>query len=802
MGLVKNFLPCLAISAAVLLTGGSYCLAQQAQPSVGYIYPAGTRQGATTQAIVGGQFIRSAQAVHISGDGVQAKITDIPQPLNQLQVNDLRDKLRELRLARQSQPTTQSSRPASRAATATAATTSSPASTGPATRPTSSATTASAPTSAPAGVDEIAWITEQLAQFDRGRDVPSLAETVKIEIVVDASAQPGRRELRLIGPNGLSNPLVFCVGSLPERVEPITKASRIVAVTTGQNLPRIADRLAGSANQDAAIALPVVLNGQITPGDIDKYTFTARSGQHIVLALAGRELIPYLADAVPGWFDAVITIYDAKGNQQACTDHYLFSPDPAMRFDVPADGTYILEIRDILYRGREDFVYRLTVGELPFITGIFPMGGLATTQTSVAMKGWDLPAGTMTIKPPTSMPAIMPVRAISQESFAGMVFFATDTLPECLECQPDKKIGGAQQIELPIIINGRIDKPGQWDVYSFQGSAGLAIVAEVMARRLGSPLDSVIKLTDASGKTLAMNDDFADKSTGLVTHQADSFLLTTLPADGEYRLAIADIQGNAGDLYAYRLRIGPPREDFDLLVAPSAINMRGGETIPLTVHAIRHDGFAGPIELSLKNAPAGFSLSGARVPAGADQIRLTLTAPARNIAGLTTINIAGLATIAGLPVVRQAHGADDRMEAFGNRHLVPALGPQVCMIGRPMGRGAGTIKSPMPVSIPVGGTTAVEFTIPQRPAGSDIILELSDPPPGISVQKVQSAGNRTEMILAADAKAIKAGMEGNLIINVSLQPASMPSSSPDKPKAGRKIVLGTLPAIAFKVVNP
>jgi hypothetical protein len=31
--------------------------------------------------------------------------------------------------------------------------------------------------------------------------------------------------------------------------------------------------------------------------------------------------------------------------------------------------------RDALYRGREDFVYRIAIGELPFVTDIFPLGG-------------------------------------------------------------------------------------------------------------------------------------------------------------------------------------------------------------------------------------------------------------------------------------------------------------------------------------------------------------------------------------------------------------------------------------------
>ena len=179
---------------------------------------------------------------------------------------------------------------------------------------------------------------------------------------------------------------------------------------------------------------------------------------------------------------------------------------------------------------------------------------------------------------------------------------------------------------LPMIINGRIGLPGEWDVFAFQGRAGETIVAEVLARRLGSPLDSAIRITDAAGKQLAYNDDFTDKTIGLMTHHADSWLMVKLPAAGTYYVHVCDIQRKAGPEYAYRLRIGPPRPDFDLRVTPSGIGIRAGETVALTAHAVRRDGFDGPISLSLKDAP-GFSLSGATIPPGEDHVRFTLSAP-------------------------------------------------------------------------------------------------------------------------------------------------------------------------------
>ena len=99
------------------------------------------------------------------------------------------------------------------------------------------------------------------------------------------------------------------------------------------------------------------------------------------------------------------------------------------------------------------------------------------------------------------------------------------------------------------------------------------------------------------------------------------------PSAGTYYLHLYDAQNQGGPEYAYRLRISPPRPDFELRVVPSSVNARAGTAVPITVHALRRDGFDGPIDLELKDAPAGFSLSGAKIPAGQAKVRLTLTVP-------------------------------------------------------------------------------------------------------------------------------------------------------------------------------
>ena len=102
-----------------------------------------------------------------------------------------------------------------------------------------------------------------------------------------------------------------------------------------------------------------------------------------------RQLIPFIADAVPGWFQPVLILYDAEGQEVAFNDDYRFKPDPTILLEVPHDGEYVLAIADALYRGREDFVYRITLGELPFLTSIFPLGGRAGDSLQISHGGLE-----------------------------------------------------------------------------------------------------------------------------------------------------------------------------------------------------------------------------------------------------------------------------------------------------------------------------------------------------------------------------------------------------------------------------
>jgi hypothetical protein len=383
-------------------------------------------------------------------------------------------------------------------------------------------------------------------------------------------------------------------------------------------------------------------------------------------------LVPFIADAVPGWFQPVMAVYDAKGKELAYDDDYRFKPDPVILFEAPKDGEYVFTITDAIYRGREDFVYRVTAGELPFVTSLFPLGGRVGRSAKVKMNGWNLAQAALQLPPPEAGPGIHWIVARSRGFLSNPVPFALDSLPECVEKEPNNDLAHAQKVTLPVIVNGRINRPDDWDVFQFTGRAGDTIVADVSARRLDSPLDSLLKITDASGKVLAYNDDFEDLGAGTNTHNADSYLLFKLPASGTYYVHLGDTARHGGEEYAYRLRIGPPQPDFALLAVPSSISLASKSINVATVQVIRKDGFTGPITLGLKDPPAGFSSLPVIVPAGQTTTRLAVKTKLTETKQPLTLTIEGRAKIGGREVVHQAVPAEDRMQAFLWRHLVPA----------------------------------------------------------------------------------------------------------------------------------
>lgn len=726
---------------------------QRSGPQIGYAYPAGGQQGTTFRAVVGGQLLRGADQVHVSGGGVRVSVIEYIRPLNNNELRDVGWFIREIVRRRWSISTMRY------------------------------AANADPKPELPdhpwlRNLDEKSFtelIRLRNRLFDyRQQPNAQIGDQLALEVTIERDAAPGLRDLRVSTPGGVTNPVRFEVGTLPEVREEQVGEPYLTPV-----------------------ALPVVLNGQIMPGEVDHFLLRAKQGQQLVIRMQARRLVPYLADAVPGWFQGAMSLLDAGGHEVAYNDDYRFDPDPVIFYKVPADGIYRLKVSDSIFRGRDDFVYRIAAGELPFVTQAFPLGARLGAAAEMAIDGYNLPVKTLKLDTAMGGPAVRTAAVGDAQGLRNELCYAVTALPEALETEPNDT--QPQAVTAPVVINGRIGQPGDADIFSFTGKSGHEVVVEVLARRLGSPLDGIVQVLDEAGQVIAVNDDHPDPAWGLVTHQADPYVRVKLPADGTYRVCLRDSQQQGSAAHGYRLQIGTLEPDFAMRVTPSGVSLGPGRTATLTFHALRKGGFEVEVQVAPVALPEGFTATECKIPADKMTAETRLTAPRNPPRKPFTVQFEGLARIGEVEVRRPVAPAENMMQAFAYMHLVPQ---QDFVVAVPGARGLPAVWRPLaegfslpaaePLRLAPGATATVQVRLPQTPpaAPQDLRCTLPRPPRGITVRDTAVTANGLTFSVKADAVIASAGDRGHLVVEIVVAREGEPPVS-----------LGVLPAIAYEIVR-
>jgi hypothetical protein len=129
-------------------------------------------------------------------------------------------------------------------------------------------------------------------------------------------------------------------------------------------------------------------------------------------------------------------------------------------------------------------------------------------------------------------------------------YLAVDELPSVADNGKNHTLAEAQEIPPTAAVDGIADGTLP-DVYKFQGAAGETVAVEVLAARIASELDPIVRLLDANGRELAFADD--DLAFG-----PDGRFTQTLPAAGTYFLDVRDVRYRGGPNFRYRLRLTRP----------------------------------------------------------------------------------------------------------------------------------------------------------------------------------------------------------------------------------------------------
>lgn len=417
--------------------------------------------------------------------------------------------------------------------------------------------------------------------------------TLQIEVAADA--QPGVRWIGVHDKEGATSLRSFIVGSLPEIVE-----------VEPNDDPRQPQKL------DAA---RVVVNGRLSKtGDVDGFAVALESGQILTADVeANRQLGSPM--------DAVLQVASTDGFVIAQNDDAV-GRDPRIIFQAPAAGTYIVRVfafpaepdSSIRLAGSDAYIYRLALTTGGFIEHAFPLAVAPESSAEIRAVGPNIAdADAVLAVPPAAAEQPTGQLTLTHPALAGSAEVRRVAEPAAIEAESNEP-DNAQ--ELPNIgwVSGRIDPPGDRDAYRITLKKGEKRLIRVESRSLGLPLDAVLKVLDADGKTLVENDD-GDKGS------RDPSLTFTAPADGDFRVVVADLYGRGSPNHAYLLGLTVPEPDFSASLAAGVFTLTPGTETKVVVAIARENGFAGEIEVTADNLPEGVSATKAASKSGDDSAK-------------------------------------------------------------------------------------------------------------------------------------------------------------------------------------
>jgi hypothetical protein len=445
-----------------------------------------------------------------------------------------------------------------------------------------------------------------------------------VRLQVPADAPIGFHTIRLATTRGMSNFRTFCIDDLPQ------------VLRNGTNRAR---------NMAQEVPVPCVVAGTIGAEVSDWYKIKAQAGQRVSFEVLGRRL----GSAV----DPQLTLHDVKTGKELPNGHSNDAPglqtDPRLTYVFKEAGEYLIEIRDVAYRGAEDFHYRLRIGDFPCCTTPLPMAARRGSKVTVTFAG---PAAESAQPVPVQAPTDPAVSflVVAPRGSNGLhgwpVTLALSDIDEVLEQEPNNELAKANKLPVPGAVTGRLQEKNDQDYFVFPGKKGQRLIIEAETTELGSPTEVYVVLRDAKGNQIQ------------ATNPAAAPRLDFTPtADGDYFLSVEHLHLWGGPAETYRLSVVPYEPGFDLSVGIDRYDIAPGGTHAIPILVARA-GYTGPIEVGVLG-PAG--LGGqltipANQPAQPNQPggTLNLTAGPSMAPGPHTFLIQGKATINGKAVTRFA----------------------------------------------------------------------------------------------------------------------------------------------------
>lgn len=456
----------------------------------------------------------------------------------------------------------------------------------------------------------------------------SNANRVVLTVTLSGDVTPGLAQLRLATADGLSNSMTVALDRLPQRP--------------------LAEMIA---------TLPVSLHGSVPGSGVSKTSFVGKAGDEVLIEVEAKRLGSKLRP--------VLHLYDAQRVQIAWSlPIKMLAGDCRLATKLPRDGQYSIEVHDLQYAPPGPSFFRLKIGQWQTADLAFPLAVQRGQDVALELLG-PTPGLKSAFKAPLDgdvIPCVWPNPQLASGSAPSVLL---TSLPELIEVTPTAGAvaspgqavnnGEIPITAIPVAINGRLDAPGQVDLFRFTTQSGVKLTFEVLGEQLGSPIDSVLEVRNKDGAVLASNDDG--------TNSIDSRLEFTVPANVDVVIvALRDALEVGNSQAVYRLVVtdgAKPTPEVRVLAKTDGANVASGESQVLAVNVTRR-GYDGPLQLVPGHLPPGVTVTGTEIPAGASGTLLTLVGTGEALQQVVTTFIAKAPDGSIVARVRSDAPTDDR----------------------------------------------------------------------------------------------------------------------------------------------
>lgn len=490
------------------------------------------------------------------------------------------------------------------------------------------------------------------------------------------------------------------------------------------------------------------VDGVVLNEDVDYFSVELKQGQLLNVELEGLRH-SYMYD----FFDPYVAVYDAKRFEMAASDDSVFlQQDCLCSMVAPADGRYVIEVRESSFGGNDRARYRLHVGGFPRPIAIVPSGGppgQPLTATCIDLLGnqwqetFDMPASVSqshriwSKKDGLQSPSPNYVQAVA--------------VPNVLESEPNADYNALATVhQIPVAFNGVLEVDKDRDFWAFEAKKDQQLEIRVLARTpLRSNVDPTLQIYKLGGGALASNDDS--------NNTPDSYISFKVPEDGKYALCIFDHLGRFGKHFAYRAEIQLQSPEVNTSVneqerwVSQVVNVPRGARMAFEANVLRKF-VGGEAKIVASELPAGMTQAEAICPPDLGTISMMFRADAQAANAAKLVDL--VATLPLSPESNLTGGLQQRTMLLRGQNNVDVW-------GRTEDKLAVTIVDPAPFDIevvqpqvPLVRRGSLELRInAKRNPGFDkpINLRLLSAPPGLGYSAVTIPGDQSTIMLPITA---------------------------------------------------